>query len=199
MTSPRYEQLKETLLNQFQDSENFLKLFEILAEPFDEIDSILSDLALKTWSETAGGVWLDYRGGWVGLPDRPNKTIPSGNIFTVRDLASPDDALKGVSSLVSPSGGYLAGGAGSFIEEEADDDEFRLYIKAKEFSTDVAPTIKNIVIFCETIVGVEVTVEQPQTGLIVVNLLGSYTTTQKNIIKTLAPLLGTIKLRTNPI
>lgn len=70
------EQVLRLVVNQFRDSEHFLKLLNEQAVSYDNIDCIMQYLYDNLNVDTAVGVWLDLIGVIVGQPRTIEGAIP---------------------------------------------------------------------------------------------------------------------------
>lgn len=183
------------LLNEFKESPRIIALLSVIFARILDTDIAINDLALLRWLDTAEGVWLDDAGELLGFA-RPRTYILDENIFTLKVIDAPDVETQALGDVAQTTGGYLQGldgitnGAGPI-----DDDEYRFLLKAKAASTNMAPTLKNQVLFCQEWFGIDVTpLPVPYTGVVILLPSAPIEQSTKFNIQHLAPVMAGVTL-----
>lgn len=187
------------LLNQFRDAPGILSFLEAIFNRIEDTDGLLAALLTKRDLESAEGVWLDILGAIVGVR-RPVALIPDENIFTMKNVGDPDDPDLSFGDAVPPtSGGYFQTLAGVRFPDAGlvDDDTFRVFLKAKIYSTSSSPSLPGIGRFISEGFGIdpadfEITV--PKSGYIQIELDSAVDSTVRFAIRTFAPVAAGVDL-----
>jgi hypothetical protein len=138
------EQALSRILNQFIDGPNIVNLFVAILNRFEDSHAMLLELLVHRFLDTAEGVWLDYIGDIVGVA-RPFEPILGDNIFTFKSIGEADDPDKGFGSTSNPLiGGVFQSITGAVTDTLADDDTYRLYIKAKAQVSFARGTVQDV-------------------------------------------------------
>jgi hypothetical protein len=191
----RYDTALTRIVDHFRDSPNILAYLKAVFNRLDECDQLLSALSLERWIDTSYGVWLDYCGKLVGVWPRPPEYVDDGLVFTCKDIGEPDDANKGFSDTSQTFGGFLSDIDGLQTEVPVDDEVYRLYIKAKAYSTTSEAAERNVVMFCRDIFGIDVDVTTPQQYLMIATPTAPVDTQTRRIIEQLAPVVSAVRFR----
>jgi hypothetical protein len=176
-----------SLLNQISGSETILAFFTAICNRFEDTDSILKELALKRWLDSAGGVWLDNIGKIVGLP-RPGNEIPASETFTYRLQTDPNDPAKGYSSLASPgTGGKYQTVAGVTDGTLVDDILYLQYIEAKILASIGQTTVLDIYRFIVNAFNVTAKISRAKAGFVDVELDSAIPSHERRMLVKYAP------------
>lgn len=193
----RLDTAYDELLNQFRDSTGILSFLEAVFNRVEDTDELLADLLMKRDLENAEGIWLDYIGAIVGLV-RPAEYIPDSNIFTFKDEETdPDDPDKSFADGPPIThGGYFQSLDGVHYPdaELVDDDEYRIFLKAKIASTNASPSLPSIGRFMSETFGVSFTISVPTPGYMVIELGTLVEPAVRFAIRKFAPVAGGIYL-----
>lgn len=130
-----YSDILDQLFAKYRNSPNILKVFEILSNPLqdtnDAIDYILNHLSI----DDAEGPILDAMGSWIGVQRPP---LQEDDIFWLcrdEDVADDPNNDHGLATDALTEGGYFTGDDGCLSKANpgsyVDDEEYRLYIRAK--------------------------------------------------------------------
>jgi hypothetical protein len=190
------EQALSRILNQFIDGPNFVNLFTAILNRFEDSHAMLLELLVHRFIDTAEGVWLDYIGDIVGVP-RPYEPILDANIFTFKSIGEADDPDKGFGTTSSPLiGGLFQTIDGITTDTLADDETYRVYIKAKAQVTFARGTVQDIWLMVDFIFPTltDINVTSPNIGEVKVLTTPVLQAFERKVVEKYAPVAAGIKV-----
>ena len=190
----RIDTALQRLLNQFDSSTKLKDLLRAIFNRIAEVDSLLEDLLLKRWIDTAEGVWLDIVGDVVGA-DRPFGEVDPAIIFTYKAIADPNDSDKGYGTLPQTNlvGLYSTIG-GLLTDEPATDEVYRKRIKAKAITTNSNVAYPDIYRFITETFEITAQLSSPYVGRVEVEINDYLTNSDRNFLIQYAPVSAGIEI-----
>lgn len=133
---------KERLATQFKESTNLITYMNLLIEPFQEIQEVLCDVIDSRWLNTAEGKQLDVIGDIVGQP----RVFIDSEIFEYFGFDNHAQAQSfGTISDATVGGRFVSQDEPITGFRELNDDEYRLFIKARIVRNSTSSTPEEII------------------------------------------------------
>jgi len=166
----RIDTALQRLLNQFSDSVRLKELLEVIFNRVAEVDSLLEDLLLSRWIDTAEGVWLDVVGDVVGV-ERPFAEVDPSIIFTYKSISDPNDPNKGYGTLPQTNlVGLYSAINGLLLDTPASDEDYRKRIKAKAATTGTNVAYPDIYTFVTNTFAITCQLSSPYVGRVEIEI-----------------------------